>query len=112
MADNSVSLAADSHVARAETALSAEVGGELVALDVNRGVCYGLNHVGTRIWQLLETPRFVREIVDTLLSEYEVAPEACAEQTLNLLRDLLAAELVVVLPPRTAVDEAILQAHG
>ena len=112
MADNRVSLTADSHVARAGTALSAEVGGELVALDVNRGVCYGLNHVGTRIWQLLETPRFVREIVDTLLSEYDVPREACAEQTLNLLRDLLAAELVVVLPPRTVVDEAVLQAHG
>ena len=112
MADNRVSLTADSQVARAETALSAEVGGELVALDVNRGVCYGLNHVGTRIWQLLETPRSVREIVDTLLSEYEVTPEACTEQTLNLLHDLLAAELVVVLPPRAAADEAILQAHG
>jgi hypothetical protein len=112
MADNRISLTADSHLARAETALSAEVGGELVALNVNRGVCYGLNHIGSRIWQLLETPRFVREIVDTLLSEYEVSPEACAEQTLNLLRDLLDAELVVVLPPRTTVDEAILQAHG
>lgn len=112
MGDSSASLTADSYVARAETALSAEVGGELVALDVNRGVCYGLNHIGTRIWQLLETPRFVREIVDTLVREYEVSPEVCAEQTLNLLRDLLAAELVVALPPLNAADEAILQAHG
>jgi hypothetical protein len=112
MGDNKAPLTADSHVARAETALSAEVGGELVALDVNRGVCYGLNPVGTRIWQLLETPRFAREIIDTLLSEYEISPEVCAEQTLNLLRDLLAAELVVTLSPLNAADEAILQAHG
>ena len=112
MGDNGASLTADSHVVRAETALSAEVGGELVALDVNRGVCYGLNHIGTRIWQLLESPGVVREIIDTLLSEYEVSPEVCAEQTLYLLRDLVAAELVIALPPLKSTDEAILQAHG
>jgi len=65
-----------------------------VALDVTKGVCYGLNRIGTRIWQLIETPRSAREIADILLSEFDVPPEVCLEQTLNLLRELAAAELV------------------
>ena len=87
-------LGADARVAWAESAISTEIDGELVALDVTRGVCYGLNRIGTRIWQLLETPRSAREISNTLVQEFDVSPDACAEQTLNLLRELMAAELV------------------
>ena len=87
-------LDANTRVAWAESAISTEIDGELVALDVTRGVCYGLNRIGTRIWQLLETPRSAREISDTLVQEFDVSPEVCTEQTVNLLRELKAAELV------------------
>lgn len=87
-------LTPGTRVARAETAISAEVGGELIALDVTKGVCYGLNAIGTRIWQLIETPLSAREIAEILVSEFDVSPEVCVEQTLDLLRDLLAAGLV------------------
>lgn len=87
-------LTEDTPVVRADSAISTEIDGELVALDVTRGICYGLNRVGTRIWQLIETPRSAREIADILVPEFEVSTEVCTEQTLDLLRDLAAAELV------------------
>jgi hypothetical protein len=94
MADKINSLTADTPVGWAQTAISTEIDGELVALDVTKGVCYGLNRMGTRIWQLMETPRSAREIADILLTEFEVSPEVCREQTLTLLRELAAADLV------------------
>ena len=108
----SSSLTPDTRLARAAAAVSAEISGELVALDVTRGVCYGLNRIGTRIWQLMETPQSTREIVELMITEYDVPPKVCMEQTLNLLRDLLAAELVVAVRPLAAADEAVLQADG
>lgn len=84
----------DTLVQWAETAISTEIEGELVALDVTKGVCYGLNRVGTRIWQLLEQPRSAREVADILVEQFDVSPEECREQTLNLVRELAAAELV------------------
>jgi hypothetical protein len=40
----------DTPVRRSTSAATAEIDGQLVALDINKGVCYGLNEVGTRIW--------------------------------------------------------------
>jgi|KBSSwiStaDraftv2_1062776.scaffolds.fasta_scaffold1152427_2 hypothetical protein len=94
MGGNIASINVDTPVTWAKTAISTEIDSELVALDVTKGVCYGLNRIGTRIWQLIETPRSAREIADILLSEFDVPPEVCLEQTLNLLRELAAAELV------------------
>ena len=111
MAGNiAAALTADTRVARAETAISTEIDGELVALDVARGVCYGLNRIGTRIWQLIEVPRSAREIVETLLVEYDVSPEVCMEQTVSLLGDLLSAQLAIAAPLPATADQANLQA--
>jgi hypothetical protein len=94
MAEKIHSLTDDTRVEKSENAISTEIDGELVALDVTRGVCYGLNRVGTRIWQLLDSPRSAREIADILVEEFDVPPEQCSKQTLDLLRELKAAELV------------------
>ena len=85
----------DTPIIRSTSAATAEIDGQLVALDVNKGVCYGLNDVGTRIWTLIETPASARTISEVLLDEYDVDPAMAEEQTLDLLRELLAAELAV-----------------
>lgn len=94
MATQTSALTEDTPVRWSESAISTEVDGELIALDVNRGVCYGLNRIGTRIWQLLDTPRSARQISEVLVQEFDVSPDVCTEETLSLLRDLAAAELV------------------
>lgn len=87
------SLTADTSVKRSESAISTEVGEEMVALDVTKGVCYGLDCIGTRIWELLETPRTARQIAEILVREFDVSPEVCLAQTLDFLRDLARADL-------------------
>lgn len=94
MAAEISSLTTNSCVTRRETTVSTEISGELVALDIRHGVCYGLNRIGTRIWQLLDSPRSTAQIVDTLVTEYDVSRDMCMEQTLGLLGDLRAAGLI------------------
>ena len=52
--------------------LSQEVSGETVLLDLNNENYFGLNEVGTRIWQLLQEQDNLEKIYDVLLDEYEV----------------------------------------
>lgn len=94
MGEDSPTLTANTLVTWSETAISTEIDGELVALDVTKGVCYGLNRMGTRIWRLIETPRSARQVSEILTLEFDVAPEECTEQILGLLRELMAVELV------------------
>jgi len=78
--------------------VSAEVDGELVGLSVEKGVCYGLNAVGTRIWALLETPRSLGDLCAQLTDAFDVEPERCEREVVALLAELRSEGLVTVVP--------------
>ena len=69
---------------------------EAVILNLGDGVYYGLNVVGARIWDLLQEPRTVREILNIILVEYEVEPQRCRQDLLILLKELAAKKLIEV----------------
>jgi hypothetical protein len=70
------------------------VDGEAVILELDRGEYYGLNDVGTRVWQLLEKEASVDGVVDKLLEEFEVDRETLAADVLELLQDLEGHQLL------------------
>lgn len=68
--------------------IEAEVDGEMVALHVENGTCYGFNGTATRIWAMLDQPRRVSELRDALLGDYDVDAQTCEAQVIDLLREL------------------------
>ena len=76
--------------------IAVEVDGELVMLDIESGNYLGLSPVGTRIWELLDQPRSVGDVVGILGTEYDVPAEVCAQETLNFIGQLLDNGLVRV----------------
>src|SRR4051812_46814479 len=81
---------------------SCDLSGEVVILNLQDGVYYGLNAVGARIWSLLEQPRSVEQIQAVLLEEYDIEPAICEEQVASVLNDLAAHGLVEI---RANVDD-------
>lgn len=51
--------------------ISQEVNGETVLLDLEGESYFGLNEVGTRIWQLIQAGQSVGKILATLLDKYD-----------------------------------------
>lgn len=72
------------------------VSGEVVILHLDEGVYYGLNAVGTRVWQLLDQPRRVDEIIDALVAEFDVDRERCAADVRELIEQLVSRGLVTL----------------
>jgi hypothetical protein len=72
------------------------MGEEVILLHLENGLYFGLGNVGTRIWKLLQEPIKVREIEAVLLKEYDVEPERCQGEVMNLVTDLLGQGLVEV----------------
>jgi len=70
--------------------------GEVAILNLSDGVYYGLNDIGGRIWSLIQQPKTVSDLKATLLQEYDVDPELCYRELLDLLQDLANRGLVVV----------------
>ena len=86
----------DPLVRRRAELLEAEVDGELVALHVDRGTCYGFNSTATKVWALIEQPKRLSQLQDELLAEFDVDPETCRRQLKELLAELEADELVEI----------------
>jgi len=74
--------------------LSQEVNGETVLLDLDGESYFGLNEVGTRIWQLLQAEQTVGDALDTLSDEYDVSREQLESDVGELLARLSDAGLV------------------
>jgi len=89
-------LSLQSTVAASKEQVSCGLGDEVVLLSLKRGVYYGLDPVGSRVWQLLETPQTVAALRDAILEEYDVTPERCEEDLFALLRHLAEEELIEV----------------
>lgn len=86
-------------ISRRGALVEAELDGELVALNVDSGTCYGFNKTATRIWSLIEQPRSIDELRETLLREYEVSPADCERQLTALLGELQADGLIEISDP-------------
>lgn len=81
--------------------VSSEIGGEAVILNLQSGTYYGLDEVGNRIWELIQTPRSVKEVQETILEEYEVETDQCEKDLIALLQ-LLADENLIEIERKNA----------
>jgi coenzyme PQQ synthesis protein D (PqqD) len=72
----------------------AEVDGEAVLLNVDSGVYFGLDGVGTDIWRLLGRGLSEHEIVSELLDDYDVERHRLATDVAAFLDDLRRHSLV------------------
>jgi Coenzyme PQQ synthesis protein D (PqqD) len=70
-------------------------GGHTVLLDYAGGQYYGLDEVGTRIWELVRDGKTLGGIVATLEAEYDVGRAVLQEDVSALLAELAARRLVV-----------------
>jgi Coenzyme PQQ synthesis protein D (PqqD) len=96
----------DALIRRRGEMLEAHVDGELVALDVEKGTCYGFNRTATRIWQLLDEPRTVAALRDALLDEFEVDRDRCEAELLEALERMCRDGIVESSAPLGAAAPA------
>ena len=93
------SIPLDAAAVAAADQLSTRLGDEIVILGLRDSVYYGLDGVGGRIWDLLQTPRTLGEILDVLVTEYEVARDRAAADLTALVANLHARGLVAITLP-------------
>ena len=70
-----------------------DLDGEAVILDLNAGTYFGLNKVGTRIWQLIAENGALKNVFDVMCTEYDAAPDILERDLLDLVSSLAEARL-------------------
>lgn len=91
-----MSISGDSIVVAAKDQVSCDLAGEVAILDVKSGIYYGLNAVGARIWNLLQEPKVVWEVCETILEEYDVEADRGRRDILAVLQELFARGLIEI----------------
>jgi len=93
MSTKSISL--DDLVKIAPDVVFRDLDGEAVLLNLETGIYFGLNDVGTRMWNLLQEHGSLRKVFDQMLLEYEVTPEALEGDLCQLAAQLCEKGLLV-----------------
>ena len=89
-------ISLDSTVVVVENQVFTDLGGEVAILQLGKGIYYGLNGIGSRVWHLIQQPKRVTQVCDVLLKEYDVETERCQRDLLALLKQLSSEALIEV----------------
>jgi hypothetical protein len=71
-----------------------DVNGEAVILHLGTSTYFGLDDIGTRIWQLAVDGRTVREICSTLPDEFDAPAGQIERDVVALVEQLLSKDLL------------------
>ncbi len=80
----------------AETVFAQEVDGEMVLLDMESENYFGLDEVGTSIWQAMQEKETLQEVLALLLEQYEVEAEVLENDLSSFVAKLIESGLVKV----------------
>jgi hypothetical protein len=75
---------------------TAYLDGEAVILDLQSGQYYGLNEVGARIFNLVQEPRSVGDVIDQIVEEYAVETDQFKQDLLAFLESMAQRKLIKV----------------
>ena len=73
-----------------------DLNGEKVMMNLQKGQYFALNDVGSRIWDIIQKAITAKDIINTLLDEYEVDAATCEATVLSFLEKLNDAELISI----------------
>lgn len=85
----------NSRLVPSDQAIESRVGDETVLLHLENGTYYGLDAVGTRIWEMLKEGMALLSICEAVALEYGVASEAVEADARRFLGDLKAHDILV-----------------
>ncbi len=79
--------------------LAVGMDGETVMMDMQNGNYYGVNTVGTYIWELLVTEQRLDTLLDAVMTHFETREEdTVAKDVRVFLADMQAQKLVEIIP--------------
>jgi hypothetical protein len=84
----------DPMIRRINNMVEAELGYEVVGLDVERGRCFGFNETAAWVWAQLEKPQRRSSLRDALVDRFEVQEAYCDDRLTVLLQDLEVKGLI------------------
>ena len=91
-----MTLNVDSVISRNPQIISSKMDNEVVMMNIEKGNYYGLNRVGSEIWEKMSEPLTFTALCETLLQEFNVEKEQCEKEVAAYLEKLVNEGLILV----------------
>ena len=89
-------ISTESIVGRIEDIITSDIDNEKVMMSVDKGEYFGLDPIGSRVWEMIEKPIKVSALIDALLLKYDADRAICEGDVLAFLEELHASGLLLV----------------
>ena len=74
--------------------LAVPMDGDLVMMSISQGNYYGINPVGSVIWEALQTPQTLDQLCQVVVKEFAVDETTCAKDVQTFIAQMLDAKVV------------------
>jgi len=91
-------IAINNVVSQVEGNIVSDMDGEKVMLSIQNGKYYNLGEIGGVIWECIKEPISINELIDSLVTQYDVEKSECRSQVMEFLDQLVEEGLVKVEP--------------
>ena len=95
-------LTVTSIIERDPEVIAAEADQDLIMVSIASGYYYGISNVAREIWDAIESPKRISDLIQDLTTTYNIDRTSCEDQTLSFLESLLKEGLVRVKDGPTA----------
>ena len=76
-----------------------ELEGETILLDLRSQSYFGLDPVGTRVWQLLKAQTHLEQVVELMSEEFDVEENRLRQDVMSLVQELADTGLIKIEEP-------------
>lgn len=88
-------LSLETVVVRGSEHVETRVGDQTLMMSVAHGKYYSVDATAGRIWEMIERPIALSEVVATLMREYDVSSDECEAEVKSFVGDLLSNGLAL-----------------
>lgn len=87
----------DKKYIRKKELLSSKMDDEVVMMHPESGKYFALNPVASRIWELIESPHSLSELVEKLTKEFDVPEQKCHKEVSEFLNEIISKKLADII---------------
>ena len=87
---------ADPIISASQNQVSGVLNGETILLSSTTNLYYGLDPVGSRMWELIQQPQRLSALCNQLASDFDVELSVCERDIRDLIGKMAEADLVKV----------------
>ena len=86
----------ETRIKKNETILTSKIEDQTIMMNLENGNYYGLNPVGSQIWEIIEQKISVKKLCSRLIKEYEVEESHCKKVVLSFLEKMNKSGLISI----------------